>query len=206
MSKWRFLEIVFVCSFLSLSVHPQEMHLTEAGSAPILARSAFAHGYRHGYEEGYHVGNIDANMGRQPQANKMKVHDGGSGYLPQFGSRKSFQDGFHAGLQAGYHDGFAGYDFRVVDDARTLAADLDSPSSVSGDPSSDFDHGLGSGYRDGFAKGNASPSWPATLDFLNVSCNSSRAANFCDGYRRGFALGRVDALTLRRAYILEASK
>lgn len=205
MRKWRFLEIVFISSLLSVSGHPQETHLTETGSAPILTRSAFAHGYRHGYEHGYHMGNIDANMGRQAQT-KMKLHEGPLGYLPQFGSRKSFQDGFHAGFQAGYLDGFAGNDFRVVGDARALAADLDSPASASADPSGDFDHGLGSGYRDGFARGQSSPSWPATLDFLNVSCSSSRAGTFCEGYRRGFALGRVDALTLRRAYILEASK
>lgn len=205
MRKRRFLEIVFVCSFLGVSGYPQEAHLTEAGSAPILARSAFAHGYRHGYEDGYHAGNIDANMGRQPQA-RIKPHEGNLGYLPQFGSRKSFQDGFHAGFQAGYLDGFGGNDFRVVDDARALAADLDSPSSASPDPAGDFDHGLGSGYRDGFAKAQSSASWPATLDFLNVSCNSPRDGTFCEGYRRGFALGRVDALAIRRAYILEASK
>lgn len=203
MRKWEFFSI-FLTAILSLSApaQSQESHLTEAGSAPILARSAFAHGYRHGYEEGYHLGNIDANMGRQ--ALLKKGHDANMAYSSQFGSRQSFEQGFHAGLQAGYHDGYAGNDFRVVDAVRSLAVDLES-NAPSRTPSRDFDQGLGSGYHEGFAQGTSSPSSSATLDFVNISCAASQAT-FCDGYRRGFALGRVDALTLHREYILEASK
>lgn len=203
MRKWFFFPILFLPLFVSSSGDSQEAHLTEAGSAPILARSAFAHGYRHGYEQGYHFGNIDANMGRQAQL--KKAHDVNMAYSSQFGSRQSFEEGFRAGLKAGYHDGYAGSEFRAVNTVSSLATDLGADSS-SGDPSGDFDRGLGSGYREGFAQGETSPSSPATLDFLSVRCSSSRPGVFCEGYRRGFVLGRVDALTLRREYILEASK
>jgi hypothetical protein len=190
-------------TLLTMACQAQEVHLTEAGSAPVLARSAFAHGYRHGYEAGYHAGNIDANMGRQPKLKKTHVDN--TAYSPDFGSRRSFDDGFHAGLQAGYHDGYDGNEFRVVDSVRSLAEQLE-PASARPDPSGDFDRGLGSGYNEGFAHGQSFPSSPATLDFGNVGCSSPDRGAFCDGYRRGFVLGRVDALTLRREFILEASK
>jgi hypothetical protein len=199
----RFLLPVFLFATLGLFGYSQESHLTESGTAPIMARSAFAHGYRHGYEEGYHLGNIDANMGRHPQLKKLDT--GHMAYSPSFGSRPSFQEGFRAGLQAGYHDGYAGNDFRAVESARTLAARMEEANPAAGS-SDDFDHGVGSGYRDGFVQGESSPSAPSTLDFVHISCTSSRPGTFCEGYRRGFVLGRVDALTLRRENILEASK
>src|SRR5215467_147697 len=81
-----------------------EVHYSEAGTAAILMRSAFAHGYRHGYEEGYHQGNIDINMGRQPHTKFSQLHDLSSHYSPEFGSRKSFDAGFQQGVRAGYTD------------------------------------------------------------------------------------------------------
>lgn len=202
MRKWQIFSLLLsLASMASLPAQSPESHLMEPGAASILSRSAFAHGYRHGYEEGYHRGNIDANMGRQAQL--KKGHYGNMAYSPRFGSRQSFEEGYAAGLQAGYHDGYAGNDFRVVDAVRALAENMKTDSSS--DPSSDFDQGLGSGYREGFAHAQSSLSAPASLDFLNVSCTSSQEI-FCEGYRRGFVLGRVDALTLHREYILEASK
>lgn len=198
----RLFPILFIATLMTLPGNAQESHLTEAGSSSILARSAFAHGYRHGYETGYHVGNIDANMGRQELV--KKIHNENMAYSPKFGSRQSFDQGYRAGLQAGYHDGYKGNQFRVVDSVRSLAAHMET-ASVPSDPSGDFDQGLGSGYREGFAQGRSSPSSPPTLDFLSVDC-ASRQGSFCEGYRRGFALGRVDALTLHRENILEASK
>ncbi|HLW54397.1 MAG TPA: hypothetical protein VKW06_16290 [Candidatus Angelobacter sp.] len=194
---------LFLTFFCGLS-GAQDLHTSEDGTASILSRSAFAHGYRHGYEEGYHFGNIDANMGRR--ADVKKKHEDGLGYSPKFGTRQSFEEGFHAGLQAGYYDGYAGNDFRAVDAVRALALDLESAPAG---PSGDFDHGLGSGYRDGFDHSQPSSvvlfALPASLDFLTVNCSSTHDI-FCEGYRRGFALGRADALTLHREDILEASK
>jgi hypothetical protein len=202
MHKRRLFPIFFIATFLIFNGNAQESHLTECGSSAILARSAFAHGYRHGYESGYHLGNIDANMGRSAQV--KKIHDENMAYSSKFGSRQSFEQGFRAGQQAGYHDGYAGSEFRVIDSVRSLATNMETPS-VAADPSGDFDQGLGSGYHDGFTRGQSSPSLPATLDFLSVDC-ASLQGSFCEGYRRGFVLGKVDALTLHRENILEASK
>lgn len=194
---------VFLFVALGVFAYGQEAHMTESGTAPIIARSAFAHGYRHGYEEGYHMGNVDANMGRKQQTKKLDTSR--MAYSASFGPRPSFQEGFRAGVQAGYHDGYAGNDFRAVESGRTLAAHMDETTPAAGS-SDDFDHGVGSGYRDGFAQGESAPSAPSTLDFVHINCTSSQPGTFCEGYRRGFVLGRVDAQTLRRENILEASK
>src|SRR5215472_17769312 len=92
----------------------RESHLSEAGSSAIFMRSAFAHGYRHGYEDGYHLGNIDINMGRPPRTKLSQFRDLTPRYAPEFGSRKSFEEGFREGLRAGYDDGFMGRMFRAV--------------------------------------------------------------------------------------------
>jgi len=205
MSKWCFLPVVLVTAFLT--ANSEDVHLKEPGSAPMLARSAFAHGYLHGYEEGYHRGNLDINMARPPRRKRWQLHDIAIGYSPRFGSRQSFAEGFEAGFQAGYHDGYAGHQFRVVDAVRALAANIAAADS-SADPD-DFDGGVGAGYRDGFAQGESSPKAQADLDFGSVSCapgSQPSETSFCQGYRRGFALGQVDALTLHREDILEASK
>jgi len=203
MKVWRLLIILLIAIVLDLALAAQESHLVEPGSAPILTRSSFAHGYRHGYEAGYHQGNIDANMGRQPQTKKLRVAN--TGYLPQFGPRQLFEEGFRLGLEAGYHDGYSGNDFRAVEAMRALATNVE-PATAPADSPGDFDHGVSSGYRDGFAHAQGSHNSTATLDYSTVGCDASRPDVFCDGYRRGFVLGRVDALTLRREYILEASK
>lgn len=201
---------IFLCIavFLPVYGYSQEAHLNEPGSGPILSRSAFAHGYRHGYEEGYHRGNMDINMGRTPREKKALGHEMNLGYSSGFGSKQSFAEGFHAGFQAGYSDGYTGLEFRAVKAVRALATDLPTTAS-----SGDFDQGLGAGYHDGFVEIESSlePTSRAasTLDFEAVSCNPrfhDPAAGFCDGYRRGFALGHADALNLDREYVLEASK
>src|SRR5215831_20537627 len=92
----------------------QENHLSEPGSGAIYSRSAFAHGYRHGYEEGYHAGNLDINMGRPVRTKKTRFQGMTAGYSPEFGSKKLFEAGFHAGAAAGYGDGYAGRVFRAV--------------------------------------------------------------------------------------------
>src|SRR5215475_1327608 len=111
--------LTFLSLFLSLTFGAacsagQDAHRSEPGSGVAMTRSAFAHGYRHGYEEGYHHGNIDANMGRPPQAKLEKLRGLSMGYNSSFGPKKSFEAGFRAGLQAGYGDGFAGRSFRGV--------------------------------------------------------------------------------------------
>jgi hypothetical protein len=193
----------------------QDMHLQETGSAIVLAHSTFAHGYRHGYEEGYHAGNTDINMGREPRARMAELHDLKTGYLAQFGPKKVFETGFHAGLKAGYMDGYHGRNFRAVDTLRALAAALDDPLPAADPRHKYFDDGFAAGYDNGFQRGGADNS-PAQVDFRVVDCAQFHPAHqsdvaaegsYCEGYRRGFALGHGDGFVLRPAGArLEASK
>src|SRR5262245_11228350 len=125
--------IALLAACTAASAQMPEEHLLEAGSAVILAHSTFVHGYRHGYEEGYHSGNTDINMGRTRRTRLSELPDLKSGYSSQFGPRRVFDEGFQAGLKAGYGDGFSGRAFRAVDTLRSLAVALD-PASFSSDP------------------------------------------------------------------------
>src|SRR5215831_13062340 len=169
----------------------QETHLKEAGSAVVLARSAFAHGYRHGYEEGYHLGNIDINMGRLARKKRDQFRGVSQGYSSQFGSKKSFESGFEAGLPAGYSDGFMGRRFRGVEATRMMARALERalPTDSSG---LYFDQGLASGYGEGFQKGTAAPELAIPVEASVVNCPQPRSPSFpdaaaensyCEGYR-----------------------
>jgi hypothetical protein len=208
--------ILFLAPSLTLPAKAQESHLSEAGSSAVFSRSSFAHGYRHGYEEGYHLGNIDINMGRMARNRRDQFHGLSQSYSSNFGPKKSFEDGFQAGVQAGYCDGFAGRRFRAVESTRELANELgDKPSPD--DPSGVyFDQGLASGYTDGFQHG-AMATIPATpLDAGAIACSQFHPAkqqdiaaegSYCEGYRRGFVLGHDDALALAADQAaLEAAK
>ena len=200
--------------------------MSEKGSGPILSRSAFAHGYRHGYEEGYRLGNLDVNMGRLARVKKSQLGRLNLAYSSGFGPKKSFEAGFYSGLRAGYGDGFAGRTFRAVDAIRAIATDLDETSPGADPANYSFDQGLAAGYSDGFEHGEPSGQPSGALDFQNVGCarlSSDKQASgkqafdkqedflaqgtYCDGYRRGFVLGRGDALALGSdPSPLEASK
>jgi hypothetical protein len=194
----------------------QETHLSEQGSGAIFSRSAFAHGYRHGYEEGYHLGNIDANFAHLARTKKSQFHGLRLGYSSEFGSKKSFEEGFQSGVLAGYGDGYAGRNFRAVDSMRTIATSLEEASAGLEQAGSSFDQGVASGYRDGLLRGDRISPSPAPLDFHNVGCvqraseeqsDLSGQGSYCEGYRRGFVLGHGDALVLTPGQIaLEASK
>jgi hypothetical protein len=209
--------LVLLAAFL---VHPsraQDVHVSEAGSGVIVSRSSFAHGYRHGYDEGYHQGNIDINMGRNPRIQQKGQFRGlklKSGYVANFGSKRSFEDGFAAGLRAGYSDGYAGHTFRAVDSLRMMAVEIASTPPPEDPGGIYFDQGLTAGYQDGWQHGATSQSEP--MDMRRVTCGPfhpereldlSAQDSYCDGYRRGYILGRTDIQTLRRdSVFLEASK
>jgi hypothetical protein len=48
----RLLLTLWLGAVVAVSAGAQDLHLSEPGSAAVLAHSAFAHGYMHGYEEG----------------------------------------------------------------------------------------------------------------------------------------------------------
>jgi hypothetical protein len=213
----RFLFPLFLVAAAAVAQTPaEEPHFREAGSSAILAHSTFAHGYRHGYEAGYHIGNTDINMGRSPRAKLAELHGVKTGYSAHLGPRKVFDKGFQAGLNAGYDDGYLGRTFRAVDTLRAVAASLEnSPSSTDPDHV-DFDQGFLSGYDDGFKSAGSDPSSTEQMDFHDVGCTRLRAASrkdssepgsYCEGYRRGFALGHGDGCVLRpEGARMEASK
>jgi len=210
------LAVAALAVFAGVQAQTQDMHLQETGSAVVLAHSTFAHGYRHGYEEGYHAGNTDINMGRTLRAKLSETRDLKTGYIVQLGPKRVFEAGFRAGLKAGYTDGYLGRNFRAVDTLRALAAALDD-SSPSADPKHvHFDDGFATGYSNGFQRGGADNSSAAQIDFRVVDCTQFQPAHqrdvaaegsYCEGYRRGFALGHADGFVLRpEGARMEASK
>lgn len=197
--------------FLILSNHatPQtegrEAHYCEAGSAPILMRSAFAHGYRHGYEEGYHLGNIDINMGRRPHTRFSQLHDLSLHYSPEFGPRKSFESGFQKGVRAGYMDGFAGRLFRGLENLRLTAMALDQQPARDDPRNVYFDRGFSTGYDHGLDDSRKENAQTERIDPSMVECSDEQPGQsmqekaretFCDGYRRGFVMGHADGAIL----------
>ena len=200
----------------AVAAQAEDLHLLEPGSAVVLAHSSFAHGYRHGYEEGYHFGNTDISLGSAPRAKLKDARGLKLGYSSQFGPRQVFEQGFQAGLKAGYSDGYSGREFRAVDLLRSVAALLEE-SRLPADPKfAYFDQGFFSGYNQGLERGGSDHSSKAQVDFRLVDCSnfhpekesdSPAQQSYCEGYRRGFALGHADGFVLRPdADRLEASK
>jgi len=210
----RLLLTLFLAAGVAIPARSQDLHLSESGSAVVLSHSAFAHGYRHGYEEGYHVGNADISLGSS-QRHKIKDFRGlKTGYSPQFGPRKVFERGFMAGLKAGYGDGYSGRMFRAVDTLRSVSASLEDTHSAAELSFAHFDEGFVSGYDEGFDRGGSDQSSTSQVDFHFVGCANyqkqqdlSGEDSYCEGYRRGFALGHADGFLLRpEGARLEASK
>lgn len=219
MPNFSSIRVLAAAVVLALPAGAQDVHLNEPGSGAILARSAFAHGYRHGYEEGYHQGNVDINMGRIPRFQQKGQFHGLKlklGYSPSFGSKRSFEDGFDAGLKAGYTDGYAGQTFRAVDSLRLVAAAMASTAPPEDPKGVYFDQGLANGYREGWQQGEQTPQGAEPPDLHRVICAPFHPENehdlpaessYCEGYRRGYVLGRTDVVALRRGSVfLEASK
>lgn len=208
--------VVFVSSltaFLASAQQGTDSHLTEPGTAVLVARSAFAHGYRHGYEAGYHLGNIDVNMARPEKAKLASSRKIRTGYQPDFGSRHSFERGFQSGLKAGYSDGYAGRNFRAIAEFRSLSASLKAKAESRTDDAP-FDSGVLAGYTQGLDHAS-NPTSAADLDFHLVTCPASAASGsqaatqrpYCDGYQRGYVLGRADGAILGPEHgLLEASR
>lgn len=174
-----------------------DVHFSEQGSGVVFRRSCFAHGYRHGYEVGYHLGNLDINMNRRPRAKREQFHGLQTGYLSHFGGKKSFENGFWAGVKAGYGDGYAGRNFRAVESLRALASSLDENISPADPHNFYFDSGFSAGYGNGLQHVADSP---ASVSSGVTDCapfhmyDRSAQDSFCEGYRRGYVLGHGDGL------------
>lgn len=174
-----------------------DVHLHESGTASICLRSAFAHGYRHGYEQGYHWGNIDINMGRHPRIRLQEFHGVSSGYSSEFGPRKYFDAGFQDGLKAGYSDGFVGRKFRAIANLRLISEELEKYPLAANSVDTSFDQGLSAGYSRGFGQAQQGQTWEANCTGfppLRQNQDAAAQASFCDGYIRGYQLGRDDSI------------
>jgi hypothetical protein len=125
-----------------------------------------------------------------------------------------FERGFVAGLKAGYGDGYSGRLFRAVDTLRSVSASLEDARSAGDLRFTHFDEGFLSGYNEGFDRGASDQSSTAQVDFHFVGCANYQKKHdipgeesYCEGYRRGFALGHADGFLLRpEGGRLEASK
>ena len=212
----RLLLTLVIAAGVAVTARPQDLHLNESGCAAVLSHSAFAHGYRHGYEEGYHAGNADVSLGSSQRRKIKDFHGLKLGYSPQFGPRNVFERGFEAGLKAGYGDGYSGRLFRAVDTLRSVSASLEDTRPANDLRFAHFDEGFRSGYNEGFDRGTSDQSSTAQVDFHFVGCANFQAVkqsdlpgeeSYCEGYRRGFALGHADGFLLRpEGGRLEASK
>jgi flagellar biosynthesis/type III secretory pathway protein FliH len=198
------------------SAAAQDLHLHEDGSAVVISHSAFAHGYRHGYEEGYHIGNTDISVGTPSRPKLKGVHGVKLGYSSEFGPRPVFEKGFQAGLKVGYRDGYCGHAFRAVESLRSVAIALEEAQLAADQKFTHFDQGFFNGYNDGFERGSSTHPLAAQVDFHFVQCANSSSVKkggqpaqdcYCEGYKRGFALGHTDGFVLGAdAARLEASK
>jgi hypothetical protein len=203
-------------ALLAVSAQAQDLHMNESGCSVVLSHSAFAHGYRHGYEEGYHAGNTDVSVGTTRRIRLKDIKGLKLGYSSQYGPKSAFEKGFQAGIRTGYSDGYAGQPFRAVKSLRLVSASLQDSHSPADPKFAYFDKGFSSGYNDGFERGGTGHPAAAQIDFHHVSCSNFHPAkqsdqpaqdSYCEGYRRGFALGHADGFALGpEAVRLEASK
>lgn len=205
--KYLFAPIFFLLSISTWAAQAdsRDPHFHESGSGAFCARSAFAHGYRHGYEEGYHAGDMDINMGRRERSRPSGFRDSALHYSPEFGPKKSFVAGFQQGLEAGYRDGFFGRKFRAVEILRASAAALDEDLKSADPANSYFDAGVSAGYSQGLHSDQDQAYLAQPLDLVYAGCvrlqpkgqkDAAAQAIFCDGYQRGYRMGRADGLVL----------
>jgi hypothetical protein len=173
---------------------PNERHLRGMPLAALYANSAFAHGYRHGYEQGFHVGDLDLHMGREGRISLQakEYQQGHREYNVGFGSKQSFEEGYHAGLRSGYADAVSGLEFRASERIRALAAGLDVLPPTR---RSHFDIGFSDGFKS--AHSTNAPHDRITFEYVEQYCHKIAsgpyAPEYCSGFSRGYLLGTFNS-------------
>jgi hypothetical protein len=181
---------------------------------PLFAQSAFARGYLHGYEDGFHSGDQDYQLSQiQPPTERLKqMRHLGSSALGS--DRKSFQNGYARGFEAGYADNVAGRSFRAITAIRAAAEDLEMPlpprvlkgamafvpmSATGG--SGEFDQAFAAGYEAGleYTQKNSRPIRDSSyvMSVCMAGDLGKVGPSYCDAYSRGFNLGYDDGQALR---------
>lgn len=167
-----------------------ERHLQPTPVGALLLDSAFAHGYRHGYDEGFHLADLDVHMGRSAQQMTKRVfRHAAREYDNSFGSKARFQQGYEAGLSAGYDDSFAGGAYQASERARLAALGLSDALPPS--RREYFDEGFAGGYASAHVQ--SVPAKGMTRDYLEQYCREklpgSHPPEYCSGFSRGFIFG-----------------
>lgn len=167
-----------------------ERHLQPTSIGALFLDSAFAHGYRHGYDQGFHLADLDIHMGRTAQ--QMTKHDfrqAGHEYNNSFGNKARFQQGYEAGLTAGYADGFAGREYKASERAKLAASGL--ADALPPSRREYFDEGFAGGYAS--AHTESVPPTGMTLGYVEQYCQDKllggHPAEYCSGFSRGFIFG-----------------
>jgi hypothetical protein len=163
-------------------------------AAPLLTRSAFAHGYLHGYEEGFHAADQDIHTGHTYMLVRAPERKMRTAYKRQFGDRELYLAGFREGARAGYDDSISGRAFRAIGELRTASASLNpSPHDHS------FDRAFADGYFAGRSFGRSDAQPLTDFNFVGAICRASKrapnGADYCDAYARGYRVGYGDGRT-----------
>jgi hypothetical protein len=154
-------------------------------------------------------------MGRHQRTKLSQFHGVSSRYSSEFGPRKSFDAGFQQGLRAGCSDGFVGRKFRALEDLRSISGALDVTPACADPANFYFDQGVSTGYSQGFSRARRDASVVEQFDIPSADCagfhpvrqqDAAAQPSFCDGYRRGYVLGRADAVVLSPDAALAARK
>lgn len=171
-----------------------DQHMTDAAGV-LYQRSAFAHGYLHGYEQGFHLADLDIQMGHLlPGVHaRHDARDGDPHYIPAYGDKTMFVEGFKLGMRAGYADSLGSIPFRAIAEMREAAEGL-APG-----PAKHFDRAFFDGFVGGVRQGSSDARLLTNFDYVRASCHERQtnakptdAGSYCDGYARGFRLGYDD--------------
>lgn len=183
----KFILLTLVAAAPASLAQSFDVHIISDPASSLYQRSSFAHGYRHGYEEGFHAADQDFHMGRDAQllaCSEKKIEQTSSpkvrGYKKEFGDKANFSSGYEHGYIAGYTDSYNGRKFRALD----LHLEALKAAPIVAASASEFDQGLGDGYR--------------TFSFHSPAASAeekcpSESSNYCDGFRRGVLFGKADA-------------
>ncbi len=196
MSRSRLFKGVLVITALALAggsfaFAGTDSHLQDQ-AAPIVLKSAFAHGYLHGYDVGYHIGDQDFQVGHVREAKDIREAKSPS----VKDSRPTFRAGYEEGFLAGYDDSVSGRDFQGVSALRWVA----QGNEVAMDAS--FDLGMEQGYAAGHSRGMEDQVSDADFDAIATSCPVTQtggpARSYCEAYARAYTLGYRDGYLAER--------
>lgn len=185
----RVLCVSLLALFAASAIAQSDSHITADPANELYRHSAWAHGYIHGYETGFHQGNLDLHLARGwRELKKIKQYHEVSGYKPEFGDKKGFQQGYTAGFEVGYADALLKNEFRAAAAARWAVRNLNA--GMAPNSQREFDSSIAGGYREGRTAGlNDGRS---KSSFSPERANCSIAETWCPAYAIGFKWGYSD--------------